>query len=376
MKAKIEFHILQSFAPSNLNRDDTGSPKDAIFGGVRRGRISSQSLKRAARTYMRDSGLLPESASSIRTKRLVGLLADRLSSDSVSLDTATKAATNVIELLGSGKSKMKIKANDDGEHLTEYLLFIGESELREIADLIVDDVEELSNPKSKSLQPVADAVKELLKRRGAGAVDVALFGRMLANLPDANADASCQVAHAISTHRVDREFDYYTAVDDRKPADNSGADMIGTIEFNSACYYRYSVIDTRQLLENLAGNDELLANTVEAYTRAAAEAIPTGKQNTFAAHNLPAVVLVTVRRNQGPRNLANAFEMPIRAGGNAAITTASSLEMRSTWEALDAAYGGADEAFVLDLTGEFDGSTARKVASLDELAKAVRQAVS
>src|SRR5690606_11785196 len=156
-----------------------------------------------------------------------------------------------------------------------------------------------------------------------------------------NADASCQVAHAISTHRVDREFDYFTAVDDENPEDSSGAGMIGTVEFNSSVYYRYSVVDLDQLEENLGGDLELARDAVAAYARAVVEAAPSGKQNTFAAHNLPSVVLVILRKEQGSRNLANAFEVPVTSR-NGGLVKASAEHLRDHWQQVDLAYGRAD----------------------------------
>lgn len=370
MSTRIEFHILQSFAPSNLNRDDTGSPKDAVFGGVRRGRISSQSLKRATRLYMKDQGLVPAHAASHRSKRIVDLLAKKIEAKGVDAATAVAVAGNAIGQVGS-QGKLKVKANKGGEPLTEYLMFLGESELDAAAEVLAPEADELKNPKSKALDAAGKAITEILKRKGAGAVDVALFGRMLANLPEGNADASCQVAHAISTHRVDREFDYYTAVDDMKPDDNSGADMIGTIEFNSSVYYRYSVIDLTQLRENLGGDASLTEQTVAAYTRAVVESAPSGKQNTFAAHNLPSTVLVLVRHSRGPRNLANAFEKHV-VGKDDGLVSTSAARLAEEWKRTDEAYGKADQAWVLDLSGSFVTDGAERVRSLDDLVEAVR----
>lgn len=373
MSTRIEFHILQSFAPSNLNRDDTGSPKDAVFGGVRRGRISSQSLKRATRFYMKDHGLVPPHAASHRSKRVTELLATKLQERDVGPEDASAMALNVLGQVGS-QQKLKVKASKSGESLTEYLMFLGEAELNEIADVLAPQAQELKDPKSKAQAAAGAVVTDILKKKGAGAVDVALYGRMLANLPEGNADASCQVAHAISTHRVDREFDYYTAVDDLKPDDNSGADMIGTIEFNSSVYYRYSVVDVTQLEENLGGDKDLTKTTVAAYTRAVAEAAPSGKQNTFAAHNLPSAILVTLRRSRGPRNLANAFEKPV-GGGKDGLVSESVKRLAVEWQKTDEAYGRADEAWVLDLTGDFEDGAAKRVSSLDALVEAVRSAL-
>jgi len=374
MSTRIEFHILQSFAPSNLNRDDTGSPKDAVFGGVRRGRISSQALKRATRLHMRDGGLVPESAGSTRSKRLVSLIVDRLKGR-VEPDVAKAAAVNVLGQVGSQK-KMQVKApKGSDEPLTEYLMFVGAAELDEIASVIAAQADELKDPKSKSLPEAGKLVTDILKRKGAGSVDVALYGRMLANLPEGNADAACQVAHAISTHRVDREFDYFTAVDDESPEDSSGAGMIGTVEFNSSVYYRYSVVDVDQLKANLGGDPALTTRAVAAYARSVVEAAPSGKQNTFAAHNLPSVVLVTLRKEQGPRNLANAFEVPV-SGRSGGLVGESAARLLDYWQKVDAAYGPASAAWVLDLTGAFDEANGvMRLASLDELVETVRTAV-
>lgn len=373
MSTRVEFHILQSFAPSNLNRDDTGSPKDGIFGGVRRARISSQALKRAMRLHMRDGGLIPAHAGATRSKRLVSLLEERLKGR-VEPGVVREAATNVLAQVGSQKKIQAKASKDGGEPITEYLLFVGEAELEAIAEVVAEQANELSNPKSKQLTAAGQRVTEILKKKGAGSVDVALYGRMLANLPEGNADAACQVAHALSTHRVDREFDYFTAVDDENPSDSSGAGMIGTVEFNSSVYYRYSVVDIDQLQANLADDKDLATDAIAAYTRAVVESAPSGKQNSFAAHNLPSVVLVTMRRNHRPISLANAFERPVSTI-NGGIINASAAALRNHWIKLDAAYGKADAAWVLDLTGEFDSAgDVTKVRSLNELVSAVRAA--
>lgn len=154
---------------------------------------------------------------------------------------------------------------------------------------------------------------------GGKAVDVALFGRMLADMPEKNQNAACQVAHAISTHAVEREFDFYTAVDDFKPEDTAGADMMGTVEFNSACFYRYAVVDWEKLKLNLQADTDLATKGLRTFMEGFVVAEPTGKQNTFAAHNPTEFVAVSVRRNAAPRNLANAFETAIRVRADAAF---------------------------------------------------------
>ena len=338
MKSVLEIHILQNFAPSNLNRDDTGSPKDAFFGGVRRARISSQSLKRSMRQYFSEQRLLEPEELAVRTKRLSKELTDRL----VALGHAeVEASVKVIAALGG----MGLKVDDAK---TQYLLFLGEREIGKIVDLIHlrwDDlkVEVGEGKKSKDAKKdaknaiPADLGKQLRETLDGGrAVDVALFGRMLADLPERNADAAAQVAHALGTGKAEREFDFYTAVDDLKPDDTAGADMLGTVEFVSATYYRYANLDLEQLRANLQNDTGLLLRGVEAFLRASIFAAPSGKQNTFAAHNLPSFVGFTVRRNASPRNLANAFETPVTGTG---LVEKSLEKLAAEWAIQDQKFG-------------------------------------
>lgn len=366
---RIEFHVLQSFAPANLNRDDTGAPKDALFGGTRRGRISSQSLKRAKRLHMQTGGLIPEHARSYRTKRVSGLLTDALEKRGIERTRAEELVTATLQSIGSSKSKVRVK-----DQKTDYLLFLGRPELDQMTEALVDYASELGTGKVKVSKELTQQLTKILTDKGKGAVDVALFGRMVADLPEANTDAACQVAHAISTHRVERDFDYYTAVDDLKPDDTAGADMIGTVEFNSSCYYRFSVVDMRQLGENL-GDTEGAREAVLAYAKAVAEAIPSGKQNSFAAHNPPSTIMVVRRDKQAPRNLANAFEEAVSPNG-VGILNESARRLGEYWEKVDEAYGTADEAWVLDLTGAFPrNGRAKSVGSLGELIEAIRSSL-
>lgn len=380
MKHLLEIHILQNFAPSNLNRDDTGSPKDAIFGGVRRGRISSQCLKRAAREYVRENpGGLPQEALALRTKRLVQALVEQLKAKGRDEEEARQ---KVEQALGG----MGLKVVAEGK--TQYMLFLGQQEVARIADLIEQHWDGLVAPqaeeegkkkareaKKAAKEAVPDEIKKALSSvlDGGKALDVALFGRMLADLPEKNQDAACQVAHAISTHAVEREFDFYTAVDDLKPDDNAGADMLGTVEFNSACFYRYAAIDLEKLRANLQGDAELMLKSLEAFLRAMVKAKPSGKQNSFAAHNDPEYLVFTVRQEADPRNLANAFEKPIRPNKEKSLTEASLEQLEAKWQKLSEAYGQNGEAWVLNLT-EVKSQIGTPVKNLDELvAKALEK---
>lgn len=363
MKTIIEIHALQNFAPSNLNRDDTGAPKDALFGGTRRARVSSQCHKRSIRQYFdqkKNDGFFSPDELAVRTKRVYQAIAELLDGKHDKAEVLAKAETAL--------AYVKLKAAEGGK--TQYLLFLGKREVTALADTIhefweqIVPVAEESNEKGKGKGKKAvasGAPKEIQERidaifNGGKAVDVALFGRMLADMPEKNQNAACQVAHAISTHSVEREFDFYTAVDDLKPEDTAGADMMGTIEFNSACFYRYAVVDWEKLVANLQNDTELAGKGLRAFLEGFVVAEPTGKQNTFAAHNPPEFVSVSVRRNTAPRNLANAFETAVFTRKGESLTRKSAEELAKKATALQSAFGGDNETFVLNLVkAELDG---------------------
>lgn len=199
------------------------------------------------------------------------------------------------------------------------LLYLGEPEIAEAVKCILELWNDLAKfdpdrkAAKKEIKLTAD--KEIARRlKDAGlSADIALFGRMLAENPEMNADAACQVAHAISTHRVDPDLDFYTAVDDLNPASDTGAGMMGETGFNSACFYRYSLIDRNQLIANLGGDAELANKVIRAFLDASVRAIPTGKQNSFAAQNPPDFGMIVVRKDGSPCSLANAFARPVDA---------------------------------------------------------------
>ncbi len=365
MKTLIEIHALQNFAPSNLNRDDTGAPKDALFGGSRRARISSQCLKRAVRQHF--GGLVKAHAwgrenLAVRTKRVLQELTR-------ALVARGRAETEAAEKARLGLAIVELAVKEDGK--SEYLLFLGQREIADIAKIVHEKWDSITAPGTapaegkkarKSKKQAAKGADPELKKaldavfNGGKAVDVALFGRMLADMPEKNQNAACQVAHAISTHAVDREFDFYTAVDDLKPEDTAGADMMGTVEFNSACFYRYAVVDWEKLVDNLQGDTQLAAKGLRAFLEGFMVAEPTGKQNTFAAHNPPEVAAVSVRRTAAPRNLANAFETAIFVKKGESLTGRSAEALARKAKALQAAYGGEETTFVLNLTeAKLDG---------------------
>ncbi|KAF0805182.1 CRISPR-associated protein [Alcanivorax sp. S71-1-4] len=369
MSLFLEFHLIQNFAPSNLNRDDTGAPKDAIFGGQRRARVSSQCFKRAVRLAASEHALLSPEHRGVRTKKLKNLLLERLSG---------RNAEEVGAKIDVALAAAGLKVKDDGK--TEYLLFLGESEINGFAALIEQHWDALPNGSDKKSKKEAKASlpADIVKQAksvldGGKAVDVALFGRMLADLPAVNQHAACQVAHAISTHRVEREFDYFTAVDDRGDEDEAGAGMIGQVEFNSATLYRYAVLDVHKLLNNLQGDNELTLSAVEAFTQAFVRAVPTGKQNSFAAHNAPDFIGISLRR-AAPLSLANAFEKPVAPRVDSALTE-QSVERLATYEdKLATVYGTPEDRWLyLDLTGRWPAGKGEARPSLGALAESARE---
>lgn len=291
----VDIHVIQSVPPSCINRDDTGSPKTAIYGGVRRARVSSQSWKRAMRLYFRER--FDESELGVRTTRIIEMVAETIvgKDPSVSMEDATKSATELFKTIGIKIKEGKKKGDETSEAISAALFFLSRKQAENLAALALEGG-----------YKKADVLDALNKGNG---VEIALFGRMVADEPSLNADASSQVAHSISTHRVDNEYDYYTAVDDRKMDDESGAGMIGTVEFNSSTLYRYATVAVHDLAGQLDDADALV-RAVEEFVRAFVLSMPTGKQNTFANRTVPFHVTVNIRNDQ-PVNLVGAFESPV-----------------------------------------------------------------
>jgi CRISPR system Cascade subunit CasC len=309
----LEIHILQNFSPSNLNRDDTGAPKDAMFGGVRRARISSQCMKRAMRQHFRTSGAVP-GALSVRTKRAVTAIADELAK---SHEPAASLALvrQVIEAVG-----LKLDPKSDK---TSCLVFVPERHFRTIAGVLHEHWKALVGAKKGELPaPVVARVSALIAD-ASHAPEIALFGRMIAEGDNWGMEASAQVAHAISTHAVDTEFDFYTALDDLAPKGDPASAYMDTAQFSSACHYRYAAVNVPLFRSNL-GDDSLLGPSLIAFLQAAIDAVPTGKQAGFAAHNAPSYVLAVTHAGQ-PYSLANAFARPVRAAAGGGDLIADSI---------------------------------------------------
>lgn len=372
MKTLVEIHVLQNYAPSNLNRDDTGAPKDAFFGGRRRARISSQCLKRAVREYCKGKN---ENWFANRTKRIMDDLKKRLApklsqKKGFSNENLEKAIEAAISCIGNKDKKVKVeKDKKSGEIKTDVLLFFSLREMDALVSVIEASFDELL--KAKVSSEVANSVTAAIdgKEKGRLTLDIALFGRMLAVMPEKNQNAACQVAHAISTHAVEREFDFFTALDDLKPEETAGSDMMGTVEFNSACFYRYAVVDYEKLVENLQSED-IAQNGLRVFLDGFVVAEPTGKQNATAAHNPPEYVAVSVRHNTAPRNLANAFEVPVRVKGEESLTVVSAKRLAEKEKKLSAVYGDDGESFYFDLL-DTQAAIGVKKNSLKELLDSV-----
>lgn len=326
----IDIHVLQTVPPSNLNRDDTGTPKSAVYGGARRARVSSQAWKRATRRDFEEH--LDASNLALRTKRVLEQIVARVLAAAPQMEPAEAARRGVTVLKALGLKLEPPRTNKDkdaqkqpGEPtLTEYLVFFSNRQLDRLAELAATNDGKVS---PKDAKAAAD------QDHG---IEVALFGRMVADAADLNVDAAAQVAHAISTHAVDVEHDYFTAVDDKAPEDNSGAGMIGTVEFNSATLYRYATVALDRLVENL-GDNAAAVRATQAFAQAFITSMPTGKQNTFGNRTPVDAVLVMVRHGQ-PINLVGAFEDPVVSTGNGYVA-ASAATLAAYAKTVDKAMG-------------------------------------
>lgn len=308
----VDYHILQTVPPANLNRDDQGNPKEAFFGGVRRSRVSSQAWKRATRLEF--DRHLPEADQSTRTKQIAKQLAGRLQDRTgLEQEQAQRLAGALLEPLGIKAGR---KAGD-----TAYLLYYGYGQLDRIVDLVADRVAELAELSDDELTAATKTLEVADELKSGHPMGVALFGRMVADIPALNVDAAAQVAHALSTHRAPLESDYYTAVDDANERDETGAGMIGSVGFNSATLYRYATIGVHQLVDNIGAVDAAL-DAIRRFGRAFALSMPTGHITSFAHRTRPSLVAVVVRDDQ-PVNLVSAFERPVPATDTSGVAAES-----------------------------------------------------
>jgi len=316
----IQLHLLTSYPPANLNRDDLGRPKTAMMGGVPRLRVSSQSLKRAWRkSDVFESALKGHVGT--RTKSMGQEIFNALMEKGITEKKATDWAKAIAAVFG----KLKKESLD-----IEQLAHFSPEERAAIDELVAMLAE-------RGSEPEADELKLLRKQHSAA--DIALFGRMLASSPVFNTEAACQVAHAISVHKVEVEDDFFTAVDDLNKKEDMGAGHMGETEFAAGLFYQYICIDRNLLAENLGSDNELTDKTLAALIEAAATVSPTGKQNSFASRARASYILCETG-DQQPRSLSAAFLKPV-AGTDILDSAIRNLE--DAVEKMDNAYGPCAE---------------------------------
>ncbi|OTQ70778.1 type I-E CRISPR-associated protein Cas7/Cse4/CasC [Gilliamella apis] len=341
MTTFIQLHLLTAYAPSNLNRDDLGRPKTAKMGNTDRLRISSQSLKRAWRT----SDCFYQSLSDhigVRSRRFARdwvykPLIDNGISEKIAKESAIKIASQF------GKVKNEKSPKDPLSNLEiEQLVHISSNEqqaIKQLVDVLI----------SEKREPSDDEVKLLRKENSS--IDIALFGRMLADSPAFNIEAACQVSHALGVSTVTIEDDFFTAVDDLNNNDvDAGSAHLGERGFASALFYTYVCISRDLLLENLNGDEALVEKTLKALTESASKVAPTGMQNSFASRAYTSYLLIE-KGSQQPRSLAVAYFNPIRSQDMVNDAISRLEEQRDKF---DKVYGQcADSRYVLNSeTGE------------------------
>ncbi|MCH4143136.1 type I-E CRISPR-associated protein Cas7/Cse4/CasC [Acetobacter peroxydans] len=323
MTTFLQFHLLTTYGPSNPNRDDQGRPKQAMVGGAPRLRMSSQSVKRALRESAFFALDLADHEGK-RTKRLYQNLVEHLVGKGVSDDKARAAADQVAGIFG----KLEAPSKETKNRVSTTLAFISPDEWK-----LAEELAEKIAAGEKA--PAEKELKKLVLRRADGAVDIAMFGRMLADSPDYNREAAVQVAHAITTHQAQSEEDWFSAVDDLNKSDETGAGHLGETSFGSGVYYQYVCVNCDLLISNLAGDRELAVKGIEALAGALARTAPKGKQNSFAHHPLAHYILAE-SGPQAPRDLSGAFFSPVKAQP---LLEKSVEALEKTRKEIDDAYG-------------------------------------
>ncbi len=350
MSQFIQLHLLTSYPPANLNRDDQGRPKTAKMGGADRLRVSSQSLKRTWRM----SDLFQQAVKGhvgTRTKRLGVEVFETLLEKGVKEKQAKEWAKKISEVFGKLKKEEKDKPLSGLE--IEQLVHVSPAERKAIEQLCTVVAAEQREPEKEELD---------LLRKSEQAVDIALFGRMLASKPEFNIEAACQVAHAISVHPVVIEDDYFTAVDDlNSGTEDAGAAHIGESAFAAGLFYAYICINKTQLIENL-GDEKLANQAIAALTEAAVKVAPQGKQNSFGSRAYASYVLAEMGEQQ-PRSLSAAFLKAIVSDDYAADAINA---LKGQCEAFDQVYGECADARVEMNVPDKQGSLKELLAFVSE----------
>ena len=292
----LELHIIQSVPVACLNRDELNSPKTAVFGGVQRARVSSQSWKRAIREMAKE--IAPEHFKGERTRLVYEPLTEAMTKAGLAAAEADEGAKKIVDALVKLDAKATVRVK------STTLYFMSPLELDTLAKTYAE-----TKDAKKSLKAVdAKSLKD--------AADISLFGRMVANDHSLTVEAASMFSHALSTHRVDNEIDFFSAVDDLQPKEESGAGMTSTLEFNSATYYRFTALN----LDMLADKEHLGSMTreerqrvVRTFVEATIKAVPGARKNTMNGNTVPVYVFGVVREKGHPVQLVNAFENPVRS---------------------------------------------------------------
>ena len=341
----VDFHVIQTVPPSCVNRDDTGRPKTAKYGGVDRARVSSQAWKHAIRKMFKE--IFDSEDLGLRTKYVVNLISEKMIAAGMNAEKAAEEAPNALKNAG-------IKINDKKGNTTGALFFISSIQAAKLAELLINGEQDKK------------AYKNALKTFPS--IDMALFGRMVADDVDLNVDAACQVAHSISTHSVQNEYDYFTAVDDFSQLDNAGAGHLGTMEFNSSTLYRYATINVLDLAKTIGADTP---SAVAGFAEAFICSMPDGKQNSYANRTLPDLVYVTIRRDQ-PVNLSGAFENPVSAYKHEGFVRGSKDALfKHAKDVYDNYCGVPERSFII---GDYENFEAEK-KNLNELLISLREIV-
>lgn len=356
----IQIHILQNYAPSNLNRDDSGAPKSAYFGGVKRGRISSQCLKRSMRhsTTFKDA-FKENNRLAERTKLLPQLIDEQLEKMGTSEEIRKIITERIPEIGKKGSEKSEESESDTSEEQsghgeTRQLIFLDvDAEVPALSKKLIELVTEMGQDKFMKMK-IAD-LEKALQHELPRSIDIAMFGRMTTSVAFEDVHASVQVAHSLTTNAVETEFDYFTAVDDI--SGQTGAGMIGDVEFNSATHYKYLNVHWEELVKNLGDDEALAHDAVLALLEAAAQAQPSGKQNSFAAFNLPDFILIEVSEKNLPISYANAFTKPVRETHTQSLMGSSVATLNDYMQRLRKAYAiNSKRSFLAVYDHSIDGA--------------------
>ena len=346
MSEFIQLHLLVSYPPSNLNRDDLGRPKTAIMGGKTRLRISSQSLKRAWRTSDIFASAVP-GHTGIRTKNL-----------GVYIKKSYETGMKLSDLLSGNEGAEPVFTGIDEEKASAWARVLSEQtgKLKGAESLSIEQLTHFDPSEISALEKVIAVTAASLKEPGEedtavfltvlSGVDIAMFGRMLAASPRFNIEAAVQVAHAITVNTVVIEDDYFTAVDDlNRGEENIGAGHLGEMEFGSGVFYLYLCINRSLLLENLDNDKDLANKALAALVEATAKVSPSGKQSTFASRAYASYMMVE-KGTQQPRSLSVAFLKPVTDND---ILAAAIARLNDTKLKMDTVYGPcADSVTVMD----------------------------